>query len=113
MILPQYKEPDMSSSQVMEHANDLEKLARTFSDASVNPQKLIEEYKELVNKMCSSCSRQEEHEDMVGLLCILLDGIDEIIADITLLSAGRMSFLARIPGFITEHLDFPESRMPC
>jgi chemotaxis protein histidine kinase CheA/ActR/RegA family two-component response regulator len=113
MILPQYKEPDMPSSLVMEHASELEKLARTFSDASANPQKLIEEYKELVNKMCASCSRQEEHEGMVALLCILLDGIDEIVADITLLSAGRMSFLARIPGFITEHLDFPESRMPC
>ncbi|MBI3188784.1 MAG: response regulator [Gammaproteobacteria bacterium] len=66
-----------------------------------------------MNKVCASCSRQEEHDGMVGLLCILSEGIDDIVNDISLFTAGRMSFLAKIPGYVIEHLNFPESRMPC
>lgn len=103
----------MTSSLSLEYAGELEKLARTFSDTSSDSQRKIEEYRDLVHKICASCSRQEEHDGMVRLLGILIDGIDDIVRDVSLLSAGRMGFLAKIPGLITEQLNFPDSRMPC
>lgn len=113
MILPQYIEPEISSAALPDYVSDLEKVSRDFFSASANQQQLVAEYRELINKICSSCSRQDEHEGMVGLLCILQDGMDLMLADKALLSNDKLGFLARMTGYISEHLDFPESKMPC
>jgi chemosensory pili system protein ChpA (sensor histidine kinase/response regulator) len=113
MILPQYKESDASSGMALDYASDLEKLSLAMAVATADVPRLIVDYRALVNQICSICSRHEEHDDLVGLLCILLDGIDEVINDVSLISKARLDFLGKIPGLVSEHLNYPDSRMPC
>ena len=113
MIPLPYTVTDTYTGMLLNQACDLEKVALTFSDASANRFMMLTEYKELVTSISTSCSRHPEHEGMVGLLCILLDGIEVLLNDITQFSNFHQLFLSKIPEFIIEHLNFPESKMPC
>ena len=113
MIPLPYTQSDAYTGMLLDHVNDLKAVANTFIDASTNRFKLLTAYRERVNTICSACSRHPEHEGMVGLLCILMDGIDVLLDDIAVFSTSHQVFLAKIPEYVNEHLNFPESKMPC
>ena len=113
MIPLPYTQLDAYTGMLLDHVNDLKAVANTFINAPTNRFKLLTAYRERVNTICSACSRHPEHEGMVGLLCILMDGIDVLLDDISVFSTFHQVFLAKIPEYINEHLNFPDSKMPC
>jgi chemotaxis protein histidine kinase CheA len=113
MIPLQYIQTDTHTGMLLEYVSELERVANSFPDASTNRFMLLAEYRNLINKICAGSSRDPEHEGMVGILCVLLDGIDVLLQDVTAFSAFHQVFLAKIPEYINEHLNFPDSKMPC